>query len=294
MNELLEVKSLNKQFGDHTVLQDVTFSIKPGEIVGLVGRNGMGKTTLMKCILGLIETSSGSIVFDNDKDYKNKKEKMNKIGYLLDCKLFENMNAYENIKIQEMYRGKRYHKAEEKKIIDDILSLVDLKNDNKKVRDYSFGMKQRLGLALALLGDTKLLILDEPFVGLDPVGIQIIRDFIIKLSQEKNIAILISSHQLSEIENICDRFMYITNKHLYNYEQNDEKHITIEVDREIDLAFVQYFDMNQIELNGNKVSFDFEKKTLNDMLNYFVANNYKVNNLDIQKNGLESLFETGE
>lgn len=294
MNELLEVKSLNKQFGDHTVLQDVTFSIKPGEIVGLVGRNGMGKTTLMKCILGLIETSSGSIVFDNDKDYKNKKEKMNKIGYLLDCKLFENMNAYENIKIQEMYRGKRYHKAEEKKIIDDILSLVDLKNDNKKVRDYSFGMKQRLGLALALLGDTKLLILDEPFVGLDPVGIQIIRDFIIKLSQEKNIAILISSHQLSEIENICDRFMYITNKHLYNYEQNDEKYITIEVDREIDLAFVQYFDMNQIELNGNKVSFDFEKKTLNDILNYFVANNYKVNNLDIQKNGLESLFETGE
>lgn len=294
MNELLEVKSLNKQFGDHTVLQDVTFSIKQGEIVGLVGRNGMGKTTLMKCILGLIETSSGSIVFDNDKDYKNKKEKMNKIGYLLDCKLFENMNAYENIKIQEMYRGKRYHKAEEKKIIDDILSLVDLKNDNKKVRDYSFGMKQRLGLALALLGDTKLLILDEPFVGLDPVGIQIIRDFIIKLSQEKNIAILISSHQLSEIENICDRFMYITNKHLYNYEQNDEKRITIEVDREIDLAFVQYFDMNQIELNGNKVSFDFEKKTLNDMLNYFVANNYNVNNLDIQKNGLESLFETGE
>ncbi len=294
MNELLEVKSLNKQFGDHTVLQDVTFSIKQGEIVGLVGRNGMGKTTLMKCILGLIETSSGSIVFDNDKDYKNKKEKMNKIGYLLDCKLFENMNAYENIKIQEMYRGKRYHKAEEKKIIDDILSLVDLKNDNKKVRDYSFGMKQRLGLALALLGDTKLLILDEPFVGLDPVGIQIIRDFIIKLSQEKNIAILISSHQLSEIENICDRFMYITNKHLYNYEQNDEKRITIEVDREIDLAFVQYFDMNQIELNGNKVSFDFEKKTLNDMLNYFVVNNYNVNNLDIQKNGLESLFETGE
>lgn len=294
MNELLEVKSLNKQFGDHTVLQDVTFSIKQGEIVGLVGRNGMGKTTLMKCILGLIETSSGSIVFDNDKDYKNKKEKMNKIGYLLDCKLFENMNAYENIKIQEMYRGKRYHKAEEKKIIDDILSLVDLKNDNKKVRDYSFGMKQRLGLALALLGDTKLLILDEPFVGLDPVGIQIIRDFIIKLSQEKNIAILISSHQLSEIENICDRFMYITNKHLYNYEQNDEKRITIEVDREIDLAFVQYFDMNQIKLNGNKVSFDFEKKTLNDMLNYFVANNYNVNNLDIQKNGLESLFETGE
>jgi len=294
MNELLEVKSLNKQFGDHTVLQDVTFSIKQGEIVGLVGRNGMGKTTLMKCILGLIETSSGSIVFDNDKDYKNKKEKMNKIGYLLDCKLFENMNAYENIKIQEMYRGKRYHKAEEKKIIDDILSLLDLKNDNKKVRDYSFGMKQRLGLALALLGDTKLLILDEPFVGLDPVGIQIIRDFIIKLSQEKNIAILISSHQLSEIENICDRFMYITNKHLYNYEQNDEKRITIEVDREIDLAFVQYFDMNQIELNGNKVSFDFEKKTLNDMLNYFVVNNYNVNNLDIQKNGLESLFETGE
>ena len=144
MNELLEVKSLNKQFGDHTVLQDVTFSIKQGEIVGLVGRNGMGKTTLMKCILGLIETSSGSIVFDNDKDYKNKKEKMNKIGYLLDCKLFENMNAYENIKIQEMYRGKRYHKAEEKKIIDDILSLVDLKNDNKKVHHYNVRYNQIL------------------------------------------------------------------------------------------------------------------------------------------------------
>ena len=134
MNYLLEVKNINKRFGDHTVLENVSFQIRPGEIVGLVGRNGMGKTTLMKCILGLIKIDSGEISFKGKTGYHTDKAMMDEIGYLLDCKLFENLNAYENIKIQEWYKGERYRKEEEKKVIEDILNLVDLKNDKKKVK----------------------------------------------------------------------------------------------------------------------------------------------------------------
>lgn len=155
MEYLLETKNLNKKFKEHTVLEDVSFGIRPGEIIGLVGRNGMGKTTLMKCILGMIKIDSGEILFKGKSQYFSERSKMHEIGYLLDCRLFENMNAYENIKIQEWYRGRHYSKTEEKQVIEDVLHLVDLENDKKKVKQYSFGMKQRLGLALAFFGRYK-------------------------------------------------------------------------------------------------------------------------------------------
>lgn len=290
MNYLLEVKNINKRFDNHTVLEDISFQIKPGEIVGLVGRNGMGKTTLMKCILGLIKIDTGEISFQGEVGYHTNKNMMDQIGYLLDCKLFENLNAYENIKIQEWYKGERYSKAEEKKVIEDILNLVDLKNDKKKVKQYSFGMKQRLGLALALMGDTKLLILDEPFVGLDPVGIQTIREFILKVSRERKMAVLISSHQLSEIEDICERYLFISDRQLTNYKNDDRKKVVIYTKGQIPEELENILSDKECRIENQMLSFWFDEQVFNSAMEYLVKNKVKIKDIELQKMTLDALF----
>ena len=289
MEYLLEVKNINKKFGDHVVLKDVSFQIRPGEIVGLVGRNGMGKTTLMKCILGLIKIDSGEIFFKGEMGYYTDKAMMDEIGYLLDCKLFENLNAYENIKIQEWYKGEHHGKGEEKNIIENILDLVDLENNRKKVKQYSFGMKQRLGLALALLGDTKLLILDEPFVGLDPVGIQTIRKFILKV-REQGMAVLISSHQLSEIEDICERYLFLSDTQITTYINDNRKKVTIYTKEEVPEEIRNILSGNEYWVENQALSFWFEEKIFNLVIEYFVEKRIRINDIELQKMTLDVLF----
>ncbi|SEJ28771.1 ABC-2 type transport system ATP-binding protein [Kandleria vitulina] len=289
MENILEVNNINKSFGTHTVLEDVSFKINPGEIIGLVGRNGSGKTTLMKCILGLISIDAGEILFNDSSEYYKNKDLMDQIGYLLDCKLFENLNAYENIKIQEWYKGKRYKKEKEKAIIEDILNLVDLKNDNKKVKAYSFGMKQRLGLALALLGNTRLLILDEPFVGLDPVGIQIIRNFIIKMSKERNMAILISSHQLSEIEGICERYLFISDRRIKAYAYDERRKVIIYTKTQIPEEIKSIIQEKNV--TNRVISFWFEEKVFNDVIKCLVTHNVIIKDIKLSKMSLDKLFK---
>ena len=294
MSCLLEVKNINKKFGEHTVLENVSFQIKSGEIIGLVGRNGMGKTTLMKCILGLVKIDSGKITFRDKTEYFTNKDMMDEIGYLLDCKLFENLNAYENIKIQEWYKGKHYNKKEEKRVIENILNLVDLKNDKKKVKQYSFGMKQRLGLALALMGDTKLLILDEPFFGLDPIGIKTIREFILKVSKEKEMAILISSHQLSEIEGICDRYLFISDRQLTNYKNDERKKIMIYINEQFPEELEGILQDKDSKLENNRLSFWFDEKVFNSVMECLVRNKMTIKDIELQKRTLDILFKEEE
>lgn len=291
MEYLLEVKNVNKRFGDHTVLKDISFNIKPGEIVGLVGRNGMGKTTLMKCILGLTKIDSGEISFKGENEYYEDKAMMDEIGYLLDCKLFENLNAYENIKIQEWYKGRHHGRKEEKRIIENILKLVDLKNDAKKVKQYSFWMKQRLGLALALLGETKLLILDEPFVGLDPIGIQTIREFILKVSKERKMAILISSHQLSEIEDICERYLFISNSQFISYKNDNRKKVVIYTNELIPEEVKAFLLNEDSKLENQMLSFWFDENVFNSIIEYFVKNEITIRDIELQKIKLDVLFK---
>ena len=209
----------------------------------------------------------------------------------MDCKLFENLNAYENIKIQEWYKGERYRKEEEKKVIEDILNLVDLKNDKKKVKQYSFGMKQRLGLALALLGDTKLLILDEPFVGLDPVGIQTIREFILKVSRERKMAVLISSHQLSEIEDICERYLFISDRQLTNYKNDDRKKVVIYTKNQIPKEINNILPDIECSMDNQTLSFWFDEQLFNSVMEYLVEKKVRIRDIELQKMTLDVLFK---
>jgi ABC-2 type transport system ATP-binding protein len=227
-NKLLEVKNVSKSFGVRKVLDDISFDIYEGDIVGLIGPNGAGKTTLIKTILSLYKKDSGSIKICGYDTVKDLEKSLSNVGCIIESPdMYQNLSGRNNLKITEILS-----ENDTKEYTDYIIKLVKLEDRiNEKVKKYSLGMKQRLGLANALLKRPKLLILDEPTNGLDPLGIKEIRDILKNLSIKENIAILISSHILSEIENICDRVLIINEGKLvsnFGIEEVKYKNITLE------------------------------------------------------------------
>ena len=204
METILKTSGIVKKYGDRTILNNINMTINKGDIYGFIGKNGAGKTTFMRVVLSLTPFNAGEISFYDNKTIK---EVGLKVGSLIESPgLYKTATAYENLKRFSILYG-----AEEEKI-DEILKIVGLeKARNKKVKNFSLGMKQRLGIAIALLGEPELLLLDEPINGLDPEGIKEIRDVIIKLNKEKNITFLISSHLLDELSKIVTRYGIIDN-----------------------------------------------------------------------------------
>ncbi|HFI0640228.1 TPA: ABC transporter ATP-binding protein [Streptococcus suis] len=201
---MLTISNVRKKYGETLVLKDVSMSIKPGEIVGFVGANGAGKTTLIKSILGLHDIDSGEITFNGQKGFQKDAEVMNQIGYLLDTELFDYLTAREHIELMGLYEGRQHTNQE----IQDILTRVALKDEKKVIKAYSYGMKQRLRLALAMVRRRKLLILDEPLLGLDISTIQEFKSYLKEIAST-GVAILLSSHQLSEIEDLINRYLVL-------------------------------------------------------------------------------------
>ena len=201
---MLSLQAVSKKYGDTVVLDQVSVSIKAGEIVGLVGANGAGKTTLIKAILGLHEIDSGEMTFQGISSYHQQSDVMNEIGYLLDIELFDYLTAREHIQLLGMYEGVVYDDS----AIREALAKVALKDDKKKIKAYSYGMKQRLRLALDLLRPRKLLILDEPLLGLDITAIGEFKSYLKEIAQS-GVAVLLSSHQLSEIEDLINRYVVL-------------------------------------------------------------------------------------
>lgn len=195
MDYIIETESLTKKYGKTVVVEDVSLHVKRGEIYGLIGKNGAGKTTFLKMVSKLVNATSGKIIM---RPLDNKKLK---IGCLIeDPGLYYEMNAFENLKCKCIMSG-----INNKEYIESLLRLVFLeKAGKKKVCDFSLGMKQRLGIAIALVGKTDILILDEPINGLDPQGILEIRTLLKRLKDEEKISIMISSHILSELDKLAD------------------------------------------------------------------------------------------
>lgn len=202
---VVSTNCLTKRYGDFYALKDVSIDIFEGDIYGLIGRNGAGKTTLMKIITTLTNKTSGEFsLFDsNDKDLTKVKRR---IGSLIEnAAFFPNMSAYENLKYYALQRG-----IVNLEQITEAIKLVGLEDaGKKKFKNFSLGMKQRLGVALAILDNPDFIILDEPINGLDPIGISELRDTFKKLNEEKGITILISSHILSELYQVATRFCII-------------------------------------------------------------------------------------
>lgn len=202
---ILKTNNLTKKYKDFTALNNANITINKGDIYGLIGRNGAGKTTLMKVITTLTNKTSGEFyLFDkNDSDLTETKRR---IGCLIENPaFFENLTAYQNLKYYAIQKGIIDYSQ-----IDKVLDLVKLSDSkNKKFKTFSLGMKQRLGIAFAMLDNPDFVILDEPINGLDPIGISELRDTLKKLNEESNITMLISSHILSELYLLANRFCFI-------------------------------------------------------------------------------------
>lgn len=233
MNEYaIETRHLTKKYGTQASVSDVSLHIRKGHIYGLLGRNGAGKTTLMKMLVNLVQPSSGEIeIFGMPIDQKEK-EILPRVGCLIESPgFYPNLTGYENLKIFATLRGIHRRDA-----ITNALKLVGLEQEKKKLfSQYSLGMKQRLAIALAIMHDPELLILDEPVNGLDPIGIVEIRGFLQKLCKQQGKTILISSHILSEISMLADdvgiihKGVLLEEESLEDLEHKNRRHITLTV-----------------------------------------------------------------
>ena len=219
MKYILRTENLCKNFKKEEAVKNVSLNIRENSVYGLLGPNGAGKSTILKMVTGMIKETSGNIIF---KDSPFKKEDLWEIGALIESPaIYPNLNARENLKVYCLLYGIKEDR------IDEVLDLVNLKDTkNKKAKNFSMGMKQRLGIGIALINNPKLLILDEPTNGLDPLGIEELRD-LIKSFPKKGISVILSSHILHEVSLIADDIGIISNGHL-GYEGSIDKNIDLE------------------------------------------------------------------
>lgn len=215
MSNILTTEHLTKCYKDEKVLKDINLHVSKNEVYCLLGPNGAGKTTIMKILTGMLSKTNGAVYFENHiwnrKDLKN-------IGSLIEnAPIYGNLTARENMEVVTLLRGA------DPKQINTILKTVGLDNTKRKLaKQFSLGMKERLGIGLALIGNPKLIILDEPTNGLDPLGIQELRNLISKL-KDKNITIIISSHMLSEVEHLADTIGILGNGKILLEQKYDHK-----------------------------------------------------------------------
>ncbi len=231
-NYIIETKNLTKVYGEQKAVNSVNLHIEKGSIYGLLGRNGAGKTTIMKMILGLTDISNGEVSVFNQNIKGNEKKIYPRIGAIIETPgFYPNLTGTENLEIFAMLRGTAFPNA-----VKNALEVVGLPYKDKKLfGNYSLGMKQRLGIANAILHDPEVLILDEPTNGLDPIGIAEVRDFIKDLSVKKGKTILISSHILSEITlladtvGIIDKGVLLEENSMEELNKKNRKYIILEV-----------------------------------------------------------------
>ncbi|WP_039652923.1 ABC transporter ATP-binding protein [Clostridium tyrobutyricum] len=205
-DKILELKHISKKRGKKKVLDDINFSINKGEVYGFVGRNGSGKTTLMKIITSMLFPDKGEIVICGKKLKVEREEALQNIGAVIETpEMYEYLTGRQNLNyIASILKNITKDEIEEAIRYSNLGTKID-----EKVKKYSLGMKQRLGLAQALMGNISLLILDEPTNGLDPIGVVELKNTINTLVKEKGVSVFISSHILSEIENICTKVVFI-------------------------------------------------------------------------------------
>ncbi|MER2127746.1 ABC transporter ATP-binding protein [Solibacillus sp.] len=197
---IVQIEQLTKTYKETNVLENITLNLSKGKIYGLIGMNGAGKTTLMKCLLNMSTPSDGTITLFNGQDA------LKRIGMMIEAPaFFEQMSAKQNLEYYRKLKG-----IPNKSRIDEVLKLVGLENvDKKKTKDFSLGMKQRLGIAIALLSKPELLVLDEPINGLDPKGVVSIRNLFKSLVEEHDMTILLSSHNLPELYQTASDYIFI-------------------------------------------------------------------------------------
>lgn len=272
---VLKIKDLTKVYNKKRVVDGLTLNVEAGQIYGFLGPNGAGKTTTIKMITGLIKKDAGDIVINGIDAVKNHDVAMNYVGAIVEVPSFyEYMSGMENLRLYARLRNIK------KEQILKIVKLVKLENKiNEKVKKYSLGMKQRLGLAVSLLHSPKLLILDEPTNGLDPEGIRELRELLKKIAHEDNVAVFVSSHLLSEMQLMCDKVAIINNGKIVKVESMDsiknESNIYEFNVSDIDMAQKYIGKIARCEKKQNKLIVFYDGK-ISDILKLLMENGIEV------------------
>lgn len=247
MNTVVEIKNLNKTIKGKHIIKDVNLSLYPGQITGFLGPNGAGKTTTIRMMTGLMRPSSGEVLIEGQSINTNFEEALSRVGVIVENpEMYKFMSGYKNLQ-----HFANMHPNVTKERINEVIKQVGLeKRIHEKVGKYSLGMRQRLGLAQALLHKPKFLILDEPTNGLDPAGIKELRLYLRQIAETEQVSILVSSHLLTEIELMCDRIAIIQNGELTDIrEMNQEQENYYLFDIEQDAASI---------FEDNKITFTIE------------------------------------
>jgi ABC-type multidrug transport system ATPase subunit len=293
---VIEISGLTKHFKNVHAVDELEFTVLKGDVFGFLGPNGAGKSTTIRMILSLIFPTSGSIKIFGKTLLDNRKEILSNVGAIVEKPDFYGyLSALKNLQILAKISGK----AVSQNRIMELLELVGLKDRAKsKVKTYSHGMKQRLGIAQALLHNPELVVLDEPTTGLDPQGMKEIRDLIIRLSKDENKTIFLSSHILSEIELVANR-MLILNKgnkivegRVDDLLKSKVLKVTVEVDKPEEVKnILQNTQWNQCieSIQGNKFYFNLEQEDIPALNKYIVENGILVSAL-VPVRSLEDYF----
>ncbi len=286
MKKILTTDNLTKQYGDKLAASNINISIREGEIYGLIGRNGAGKTTIMRMISGLSAPTGGSYKYHGDDEHG--------IGVLIESPgIYANRTAFDNIKIKCIAMG-----CYSKEYVNGLLETVGLADTGKKrAGSFSLGMRQRLGIALALTGDPKLIVLDEPINGLDPQGIAEVRRTLEKLRDEKGITIMISSHILDELGKLADSYGIINNGELIDEFTNEEllnrcgKYMTISTDNNDRAAqIIGSLGIGGVKLSGDSLRVEDGLDRAAEINRALVSGGLAVNELHTTNISLEDYY----
>ena len=286
MKKLLECQNLYKSFGKKQILKDVSFEIDEGDILAFIGPNGSGKTTTIKLILGLQSIDKGKVTINGFDVKKNFVKSIEKVGAIVESPdTYMYLTGWQNLKLTaNLYKDVSDEKIKE------IVKLVELEGRiNDKVSKYSLGMRQRLGIARALINEPNVLILDEPTNGLDPEGIKDLRNLLKKLAKE-GLGILISSHNLAELESFCNKVLIIDNgtiietSEVKEFKNNGNKY-TFNVSNTKDLDIEGIY-----EVAKDKFSYNGEKEDIASIIKTLVKKNIDVYEVKMEELTLEEAF----
>ncbi len=294
MEYLLETDNITKKYGPLVAVDHVSIRLKQGEIYGLIGRNGAGKTTLLKMLAGLAKPTEGSFTIFGESEEKTARMR-DRVGVLIETPgLYPNLNAMANMKIMAMILGEN-----DESYLQELLDAVGLSGVGKrKVKAFSMGMKQRLGIAMSLVGHPDILLLDEPINGLDPQGIVEVRELISRLNKERNITILISSHILEELSKIVTRYGIIHNGRIID--QFSQAELLRRCQERIEIRPVSYthpvtviekMGISDFKVVDNSVIQIFERlEDSGEIVLELAKNNIKTLNISVKNENLEDYF----
>lgn len=293
----IEIKNVYKKLSKRPIIQDFSLEVNRGEVLGLLGPNGAGKTTLIKMIVNLISIDSGTILIEGKDVTKQFEEAIRNVGAIVENpEFYKYMSGYKNL----MNYARMYPDVSKERVME-VTRLVGLETRiNDPVKAYSLGMRQRLGIAVALLHRPSVIILDEPTNGLDPAGIYELRNYLKKLAHEENIAVMVSSHMLSEMELMCDRtaiieqgkLIKIMNLNDKSQPEANQQLITMwEVDiDERTAGFIKSLNLNSFSLNEKGFTAALKRNDIPHIIGILMQNGINTYRIEYERKSLEETF----